>query len=149
MITAHTIMRPDVQFIGIRDSMAVAADRMRTLGVGALPICDGQGHPVGIVTDRDIVVKVIAIGANPATTMAGELAQGADELYTVEVDTELDDILLTMEKHRVRRLPVTDHGMLAGIITEADLSQHLPERTVGEFVEAICAPRLPATESTT
>lgn len=62
MTTAQTIMHPDVACIGVRDTMDTAARRMRQLDVGALPICDGEGHPVGIVTDRDIIIKVVGIG---------------------------------------------------------------------------------------
>lgn len=55
--------------------MEDAARRVRQLDIGALPICDGEGHPVGIITDRDIVIKVIALGENPKTTTAGELGK--------------------------------------------------------------------------
>ncbi|WP_327098089.1 CBS domain-containing protein [Nocardia vinacea] len=148
MTTAQTIMRPDVECIGVRDTMATAAQRMVRYDVGALPICDGEGRPVGIVTDRDIIVKVVGIGANPTTTTAGEMAQGADELHTVDIGTDVDDVLALMEQFQIRRLPVTEHGLLAGIITEADLSRQLPQDTVGEFVEAVCALHLPsATEA--
>ncbi|BDT91609.1 hypoxic response protein 1 [Nocardia sputorum] len=146
MTTVQTIMRPDVQHISVRETMEAAAQRMRQLDIGALPICDGEGHPGGIVTDRDIVVKVVGVGANPKTTTAGELAQGAERLHTVEIDTEVDDALTLMRQHRIRRLPVTDNGVLVGIITEADLARHLTENTVGEFVEAVCAANLPTTE---
>lgn len=71
MITAGTVMRPDVECINVRDTMDFAAQRMRQLDVGALPVCDGEGHPVGIVTDRDIVVKVVGVGLNPRATTAG------------------------------------------------------------------------------
>ncbi|MFI6366149.1 CBS domain-containing protein [Nocardia sp. NPDC050630] len=143
MTTAQAIMQPDVASITVRDTMETAAQRMRQLDVGALPICDGEGHPVGIVTDRDIVVKCIAAGVNPRTTTAGEMAQG-DELLTVDADTDIDAALTLMERHQIRRLPVTEAGKLVGIITEADLSRRLPESTVGEFVEAVCAQHLPA-----
>ncbi|MEU5760094.1 CBS domain-containing protein [Nocardia sp. NPDC047648] len=146
MTTVQAIMRPDVRHISVRETMEAAAQRMRQLDIGALPICDGEGHPVGIVTDRDIVVKVVGIGANPKKTTAGELAQGAERLHTVEIGTEVDDALTLMRQHRVRRLPVTDNGVLAGIITEADLARHLTETAVGEFVEAVCAANLPTTE---
>ncbi|MGY2012099.1 CBS domain-containing protein [Nocardia gipuzkoensis] len=147
MTTVQTIMRPDVQHISVRETMEAAAQRMRQLDIGALPICDGEGRPVGIVTDRDIVVKVVGVGANPKTTTAGELAQGAERVHTVEIDTEVDDALTLMRQHRIRRLPVTDNGVLVGIITEADLARHLTENTVGEFVEAVCAANLPTTEN--
>ncbi|WP_062992201.1 CBS domain-containing protein [Nocardia anaemiae] len=143
MTTAQAIMQPDVASITVRDTMETAAQRMRQLDIGALPICDGEGHPVGIVTDRDIVVKCIATGANPHATTAGEMAQGED-LHTIDIGTDIDAALALMERHRIRRLPVTEAGKLVGIITEADLSRHLPDATVGEFVEAICVQHLPA-----
>ncbi|MFQ6328683.1 CBS domain-containing protein [Nocardia sp. CWNU-33] len=143
MTTAQTIMHPDVACIGVRDTMDTAARRMRQLDVGALPICDGEGHPVGIVTDRDIIIKVVGIGENPKSTTAGELAQGDDHLHTVDVGADIDDALALMEQHQIRRLPVTEHGKLVGIITEADLARRLPEQTIGEFVEAVCAQHLP------
>ncbi|MGN2637989.1 CBS domain-containing protein [Nocardia takedensis] len=143
MTTVRDIMRTDVQHIGVRDTMAAAAQQMRRYDIGALPICDGENHPVGIVTDRDIVVRVVGHGANPATTTAGEMAQGQGGLHTVEADTDIDDAIVLMEQCRIRRLPVTEDGVLAGIITEADLSRHLSENTVGEFVGAVCAADLP------
>ncbi|MET7771027.1 CBS domain-containing protein [Nocardia sp. NPDC005366] len=142
MTNAQEIMHPSAACIGVRDTMDTAAQRMRQLDVGALPICDGEHHPVGIVTDRDIIIKVIGIGANPKTTTAGELAQG-DALHTVDVGADIDDALALMEQHQIRRLPVTERGRLVGIITEADLARHLPEQMVGEFVEAVCAQNLP------
>ncbi|WP_280427145.1 CBS domain-containing protein [Nocardia brasiliensis] len=145
MTTAQTVMRSDVAHISVRDTMETAAQRMRQLNVGALPICDSDGCPVGIVTDRDIVVKVVGVGANPKTTTAGELAQGADRLHTVETGTDIDEALAVMAENQIRRLPVTENGSLVGIITEADLARHLPEKEVAEFVEAVCAQHLPST----
>ncbi|MBH0781061.1 CBS domain-containing protein [Nocardia bovistercoris] len=144
MTTVRTIMRSDVQCINVRDTMKVAAEQMRRFDVGALPICDGEGRPVGIVTDRDIVVRVVGRGADPSTTTAGELAQGGEDLHTVDAATDIDDALVLMEQRRIRRLPVTEDGVLVGIITEADIARNLSENTVGEFVGAVCAADLPA-----
>lgn len=144
MTTTDAVMHTDVAFITVRDTMETAARRMHQLDIGALPICDGEGHPVGIVTDRDIVIKVIALGENPKTTTAGELAQG-EALLTIDVGVDIEQALTVMEQHQIRRLPVTDGGKLVGIITEADLARRLPDQTVGEFVEAICAQHLPST----
>ncbi|MGW5922231.1 CBS domain-containing protein [Nocardia fluminea] len=144
MTTTDAVMHADVTFISVRDTMETAARRMHQLDIGALPICDGEGHPVGIITDRDIVLKVIALGENPKTTTAGELAQG-EELITVDTGVDIEHALAVMEKHQIRRLPVTDQGKLVGIITEADLARRLPDQTVGEFVDAICAKHLPST----
>ncbi|MFJ2662772.1 CBS domain-containing protein [Nocardia fluminea] len=147
MTTTATIMRTDVAHISVRDTMESAAQRMRQLDVGALPICDGDGRPVGIVTDRDIVVKCIALGHNPQTTTAGELAQGAGDLHTVDVATDLDAAIALMRNHQIRRLPVTDDGRLVGIVTEADIARAMPDPVVSEFVETVCAQNLPVTSN--
>lgn len=143
MITARELMHSDVVTIGVRDTMDTAAQQMRQRDIGALPICDGEGHPVGIVTDRDIVVNCLALGRNPATATAGEFAQG-DELRSVEVDTAFGEILALMQRYQIRRLPVTEQGRLVGIITEADIAHGVPEHRTGEFVEAVCEQQLPA-----
>lgn len=145
MTTAAMIMHKDVAHISVRDTMESAAQRMRQLDVGALPICDGDGRPVGIITDRDIVVKCIALGHNPQTTTAGELAQGVGELHTVEAAVDVDAAIAVMRHHRIRRLPVTEDGRLVGIVTEADISRAMPDAVVGEFVETVCAQNLPVT----
>ncbi|MEU4651935.1 CBS domain-containing protein [Nocardia fluminea] len=147
MTTTATIMRTDVAYISVRDTMESAAQRMRQLDVGALPICDGDARPVGIVTDRDIVVKCIALGHNPQTTTAGELAQGAGDLHTVDVATDLDAAIALMRDHQIRRLPVTDDGRLVGIVTEADIARAMPGPVVSEFVETVCAQNLPVTSN--
>ncbi|MFC4127771.1 CBS domain-containing protein [Nocardia rhizosphaerae] len=142
MTTARDVMHPDVKTIGVRDTMAAAAHRMLMFDIGALPICDGEGHPVGIVTDRDIATRIVGAGGNPATTTAGEMAQG-DGLCTVDIGAGIDTVLAVMERHQIRRLPVTENGTIAGIITEADLARHLPVQVVGEFVEVVCDQHLP------
>jgi CBS domain-containing protein len=144
MNTVEDLMHSEVVSIGVRDTMDVAAAQMRQRDIGSVPICDGEGRPVGIVTDRDIVVKCIALGHHPATATAGEFAQG-DELHTVEIGTGIDEALAVMRRYQIRRLPVTAHGRLAGIITEADIVRGLPATPVAEFVEAICEQKLPAT----
>lgn len=123
--------------IGETQTLQQAAGQMRDLNVGALPICsDDDGHPVGIVTDRDIVVKCIANGFDPATVTAGELAQVRP--ITINPEADIDEVLQLMTESQIRRLPVIDNQQVVGMISEADLARHLPEQTVGQFVEAIC-----------
>ena len=139
MTTARDIMHVGATCIGEHDTLRSAAQRMRDLDVGALPICGDDDRLHGILTDRDIVIKCIAPGGDPRTMTAGELAQGVP--YLVRTETELDQVLDVMEKHQIRRLPVLDGHRLVGMISEADLARHLPETTLGRFVEAICASR--------
>ncbi len=137
MTTARDIMHAGAECIGEHETLAHAARRMRDLDVGALPICGGDGRPTGIITDRDIVIRCVAAGQGPGTVTAGDLALGRP--YTVDADAGVSQVLRVMEEHRIRRLPVTDSRGLAGMITEADVARGLPDESVAEFVEEICA----------
>ena len=137
MTTAADIMHAGAECIGEHQSLQQAAQRMRDLDVGALPICGDDDRLHGIITDRDIVTKCIAGGADPAAVTAGQLAQGAP--VTVDSAADVGEVLRLMEEHQIRRLPVIDNHRLVGMITEADLSHRLPAQSVGQFVEAVCA----------
>src|SRR5262245_46789034 len=117
---ARDIMHRGAECIGEGDSVAAAAQKMRDLGVGALPICGADDRLHGILTDRDIVVKCLAEGRDPAQVRAGDLAQ--ETLVWVEADAAVGEVLLKMETHRVKRLPVIENHRLVGMITEADLA---------------------------
>jgi CBS domain-containing protein len=110
---------------------------MRALDVGALPICGDDDRLQGIITDRDIVVKCIAAGDDPAKVTTGELSEG--QPFYIDADSDVSLVLRTMEEHRIRRLPVIDSHRLVGIISQADLARNLPDQAVAEFVEEICA----------
>ncbi|MGI5255954.1 CBS domain-containing protein [Streptomyces angustmyceticus] len=137
MTTARDIMHSGATCVQENETLEDAARRMRDLDVGALPICGPDDRLHGIITDRDIVLKCLARGKNPKTMTAGELSQGKP--VTISVDAGSDKVLLAMEEHRIRRLPVIDDHRLVGMISEADLARHLPEEKVGEFVESVCA----------
>lgn len=117
------------------DSVLSAASRMEDLDVGALPIC-GEDHKLhGMLTDRDIVVKVLAKRLNPAKINAGQLAQGTPVI--VHADDDVKTVLAAMKEHRVRRLPVIDHGQLVGMIAAADVARVLDHQQSGELLEAL------------
>lgn len=130
-------MHPGVECVGEHQNLTFAARRMRELDVGALPICGDDDRLHGIITDRDIVLKCVATGDDPNVVTAGELAQGKP--VTIEAGADVQQVLHTMEEHRIRRLPVIDEHRLVGLISEADLARHLPEERIGHFVEVICA----------
>jgi CBS domain-containing protein len=137
MTTARDIMSHDVACIGEDESVSVAARRMAELGVGSLPICGSDQRLKGMLTDRDIVVKVLAEGRDPETVRAGDLAQG--EAVTIGADDDAAEILRTMGGHQVRRLPVIDGQSLVGIVAVADVARALPDRPVGDLIDAISA----------
>ena len=131
MPTAREVMHAGVTWVGENQPLAEAAEMMRDLHIGAVPVCGTDDRLKGIVTDRDITVRCIAEGLDPQSTTAGQLAQGP--LVWVDADADMRDALGLMEDNKIRRLPVIDQDRLVGIIAEADIVTHLPEQEVEEF----------------
>ena len=135
MTTARDIMSPGAECIGENDTVLDAALRMAELDVGALPICGEDNRLKGMLTDRDIVVKVLAAGKDPSQTRAGELAEGKP--VTIGADDSVEEALQTMKAHAVRRLPVIDGHDLVGMVSQADIARNYPAEKVGDLVESI------------
>jgi CBS domain-containing protein len=135
MTTAREIMTGGPECIGENQTVLEAAKKLTDLGVGALPICGDDDRLKGVLTDRDIVVKVLGKGKDPATCKAGELAQG--EAVTIGADDDAEEILRTMATHKVRRLPVIDGHRLIGVVALADTARALPDPKVGQLLEAV------------
>jgi CBS domain-containing protein len=136
---ARDVMSDDCTCIGENESVLDAARKLKELDVGALPICGEDDRLKGMLTDRDIVVKVLAEGKDPSSTKAGELGQGDAKTVTIGADDSVEEALHTMTEHKVRRLPVIDGRRLVGIVSQADLAKNIDEERVGELVEAISA----------
>jgi CBS domain-containing protein len=137
--TAREIVTPDPVCVRSSDSVLDAARRMAELGVGSLPICGEDNKLKGLITDRDIVVKVIAAANDPRAVHVGELAQG--EAVTVGADDSAEEMLATMRRHQVRRLPVIDGQQVIGIVALADVARALSDPPVGALVEALSVDR--------
>ncbi len=135
---ARDVMTDDCTCIGENDSVLDAAKRLAELDVGAMPICGEDDRLKGMVTDRDIVVKVLAQGKDPSSTTAGELGEGKP--VTIGADDSIEQAIQTMKEHKVRRLPVIDGHRLIGIVSQADVARSVDEEHVGDLVEAISAP---------
>jgi CBS domain-containing protein len=135
MPTAREIMTPDATCVGEKETLADAARKMADLNVGSLPICGEDNRLKGMLTDRDIVVKALAQGKNPGDCTASEFAQGKP--VTIGADDDAQEILRTMAQHKVRRLPVIDGHQLVGIVAVADVARALPDRPVGDLIDAI------------
>src|SRR4051812_730763 len=138
MPTAREIMTPDVTCVGEKETLVDAARKMRDLDVGALPICGEDNRLHGMLTDRDIVVKCVAEGGDPATATAGQFAQGKP--VTIGADDSAEEALETMTEHQVRRLPVIDGHKLVGMLSQADVARELSGKKTGETVAAISQP---------
>jgi CBS domain-containing protein len=134
--TVRDIMTAGAECVGENDTVVTAAERMASLDVGALPICGEDDRLKGMVTDRDIVIKVVAQGQDPRETTVGTLAEGG-EVVTIGADDDLEEARRTMQEHQVRRLPVIDGHRLVGILSQGDLAQALPDASTGAMVESI------------
>lgn len=137
MTTAGDIMHRGAQWIPAHETLDRAAQLMRDLNVGALPISDENERLCGILTDRDIVVGCIAMGHDPARTTAGEMAKGTPRW--IEAGADISEVLHEMETHRIRRLPVIDDKRLVGMISEADLARHLTDDQLATWAENVYA----------
>ncbi|CAM2846984.1 CBS domain-containing protein [Saccharomonospora xinjiangensis] len=135
MTRVRDIMTADPTYAETSETVSRAARTMASHDIGALPIRGEDHHFKGMLTDRDIVVKVLAEGKDPAALHVGELAQGV--VYSVGPDDDVRDALREMSNHQVRRLPVMEGEELVGIVSQADVARELPEGEVGDTVENI------------
>ncbi|ALC30253.1 CBS domain-containing protein [Streptomyces bacillaris] len=137
MTTAKDIMHSGARWIPAHETLDRAAQLMREHNVGALPVsANGDSdRMVGIITDRDIVVGCVAKGHDPAKVTAGDLAQGTPRW--IDADADVNAVLEEMQNHRIRRLPVVENKKLVGMISEADLAQHLTEEQIAAWAEKV------------
>jgi CBS domain-containing protein len=134
---ARDVMTGGAGCVGENDSVLDAAKKLADLDIGAMPICGEDNRLKGMLTDRDIVVKVLAQGKDPGEVRAGELGEGKP--VTIGADDSVEEALQTMKEHKVRRLPVIDGHDLVGVVSQADLAVNVEKEQVGDLVEAISA----------
>ena len=114
------IMTRTVEMVGPQDTLQTAAMMMKTHDIGVLPVNDG-GRVVGIVTDRDIVVRGTAAGKDPKSTPASEAM--STDVVTCRTDDRIEDVARTMKERQIRRVVVLDEGKrVAGIVSLGDLA---------------------------
>jgi len=131
------LMTQDPATLGPNATIGEAATLMKQEDCGSIPIVD-DGRLVGIVTDRDIVVRAIAAGKEPKRTRISEI-MSADPI-TVRPDDSVDEAEQAMRERQVRRLPVVEDGRLVGIIVTAQLARNESERETGETIKDISEP---------
>lgn len=127
----------DVNVIEPEESAATAAVRMRERCVGTLVVLDANQMPAGIVTDRDLVTRVMAAGKDPARLKVAEIITRPVE--TVREDAPIEDVLLRMRGARIRRMLVVDEsGRLAGVVSVDDIVSLLSEEfgRIGHLLDA-------------
>lgn len=140
MKRCESIMTRNPVTCGPRDTLAIASRRMRAVGVGALPVVDGEDNwLVGIITDRDITVGAVALGLDPRTTHVE--AAMTREVVTCLPDDVIHQAIELTEERQLQRLPIVDDdGRLVGIVTRNDLTRRVdPSRNLFDFLEEVHA----------
>jgi CBS domain-containing protein len=108
---------------------------MKDEDVGSLPVVDTDGRLIGIITDRDIVIRAVAEQVDPQSVHVGDVASRSP--VTAAPEDDLDDALSAMAASQVRRLPVVEEGRLVGMLAQADVATEAQAGKVGATVEAI------------
>ena len=134
MKNARDLMTSPAKTLSPANTLNDAADELARANVGSMPIVDG-GILVGIVTDRDIVVKGLAQGHDPATTSVAEVATTG--VVSVGPDADAAEVARVLAEHQIRRVPVVEDAQVVGIISQADVALELDNSTAGEVVEQI------------
>jgi CBS domain-containing protein len=126
--------------IDAEKSVAYAAKMMREEDVGLAPIVEGD-KLIGMLTDRDIAIRVVAEGRNPEQVKVADVA--SKQVVTIDPQQDLDEALRIMAKHQVRRLAVLEEdGKLVGVVAQADVAREGDDKQTGELVEVISSRRL-------
>jgi CBS domain-containing protein len=119
MTTVRDMMTTSPRTLDTDAGVVEAARAMLDENIGDVIVCEGETVR-GILTDRDIAVRVVAEGRNPAETSVGDVCSG--DLATVAPDDDLDDAVNLMQRHAVRRIPVLEDGRAVGILSLGDLA---------------------------
>jgi CBS domain-containing protein len=134
----NDVMTPTVRSVTLSQPLTEAAKVMKEADVGSLPVVDDDRRLIGILTDRDIVLRAVAERVDPQSVKAGDVA--SRDLVTVEPEEDLDEALRLMAEHQVRRLPVVEDGRLVGMLAQADAALEAKEKKAGEMLEGISQP---------
>jgi CBS domain-containing protein len=133
---AREMMTPSPQCCSPETPLNEVANLMVECDCGEIPVVDASNRLIGVVTDRDIVCRVVAKGKNPTAVTAAEAM--TEPVVCVNQDTPLQDVVAVMEENQIRRVPVVDaSGCICGIIAQADVAMQAHEREVGELVKEV------------
>ena len=140
---AKDIMTPKPACCTPETTVEEVARMMVRNDCGEIPVLDNTNRVIGVVTDRDIVCRIVAAGRNPMGLSVRDCM--SQPVVTIRDDASLDEVMSAMEKHQIRRVPVvTDGGTCAGIISQADLARTGPERKVAELLNEVSQKAGPA-----
>ena len=129
------VMTANPSTVEPNSTVVEAARVMKQADAGVVPVTE-SGRLAGMVTDRDIAIRVVAEGKDPTSTKVGEIA--STDLVTVDPQQDLDEALRLMAQHKVRRLAVVEEdGRLVGVLAQADVAREGDDAQTGEVVQEI------------
>jgi CBS domain-containing protein len=129
------VMTSDPCTIDADKDIAYAAKMLKDEDVGIAPVVEGE-QLIGVLTDRDIAIKVVAEGKDPKSTTVREIA--SKNVVTIDPQQDLDEALRLMAQHQIRRLPVVEEdGKIVGILAQADVALQGDDTKTGQVVEKI------------
>ena len=143
---ARDVMTFNVACVHPTDSAEYAARLMRDCDCGALPVVDREGRLMGMITDRDLAVRLVARGANIRDARVHDCM--TDDAFACQETSSIDDCMREMSRHQVRRMPIVDRaGHVVGIVSQGDLARHAEHhrgsgerRAVADVLGAISEP---------
>ncbi len=135
------VMTTQISMADSNTPISQVAKQMKDLNVGSIPITDDQKKPVGIVTDRDIVVRGVVEGINSNDTIGRVMSS---KVISVSPDTDIHEAANIMGENQIRRLPVVENGKLVGIVAIGDLAvRNIYEDEAGHALGEISTPSRP------
>jgi CBS domain-containing protein len=149
-LRARDVMTDDVVAVDPNTPVQHAARLMANYDCGAIPVINRQGKMIGMITDRDITVRLVAEGENPAYALVGDCM--TRQVFACHVNDSLINCMRSMSHHQIRRMPiVNDRNQVVGIVSQGDIAQYATEKSGGgarrAVSDVVCAISEPSTSS--
>ena len=131
-------MHTEIFYARVSDTASRIAKMMEEYHIGSVPICDDNDEVVGMVTDRDIVLRCVANDKDVNETPASEFM--TTDIFTTSPTTDVDEATGIMEEKQIRRLPIVEGNKIVGIVSIADLLQNpkTDNTEIGDTMKHIC-----------
>lgn len=139
MTHVRDIMNPGLDHLTVDSSVADALACMHDEDIGAVPVCSADGRLQGMVTDRDVAMRLGESPFDPSTTNLSEVMT-TTEVVTIGADDEITDLVDIMTQHQVRRLPVIDGNEVIGVVSQADVAKNCEPSVVANMLAGISQP---------
>lgn len=132
----NEIMTKEVELIHPDDSIKTGAEKMRYRDIGFLPVYDGE-QLIGVITDRDLVIRVLAEGVNPGKSLDREWF--TQPVICCYEDQDVDEAARLMEEHQIRRLVILDRDneRIVGVVSLGDLATNVEDKKSGEVLQEV------------